>query len=368
MSIPSQSNGELASGQNNPAISSSIESQQQKSSGVSGAIDRTNGLTNTNALHSGADTTAPTTSTTSTTYSSSTRTNKTNTDSLLNTGTGSTNTLTDSITNTIGSVIAVADTGSSVVPNTSTEHNTTILLDQNTTTTNDSGTGSRNNGSSNNITTSTTSNSTTNDSTISSNTTSSNNTTVDKSSTTLAEIRRPPPVRLVPPLNFALAERQLYRSGQPAPINFPFLRGLNLKTIVWLAVEDPSDAFLGFADNNEIEFHHLGLVTEGGNPWDQLTESSIVSALDIIMNVNNYPLLVCCGMGRHRTGTVIGCLRRVQGWNFASISDEYRRFVGAKGGRVLIELHIEAFDTKSVHINLDYAPDWFKKTLPPPGA
>lgn len=163
---------------------------------------------------------------------------------------------------------------------------------------------------------------------------------------------------MVPPLNFSPAEKGLYRSGQPAPINFPFLQRLGLKTIVWLAVEDPSDAFLAFADDNEIEFHHLGLVTEGGNPWDQLTESSIVAALNIILNSDTHPLLICCGMGRHRTGTVIGCLRRLQGWNLASISEEYRRFVGAKGGRVLIELHIEAFNTATVKPDMSKVPAW----------
>ncbi|KAA8917499.1 hypothetical protein TRICI_000365 [Trichomonascus ciferrii] len=175
------------------------------------------------------------------------------------------------------------------------------------------------------------------------------------------EIKRPPAVRIVPPLNFAPVEQQLYRSGQPSPINYPFLEDLNLKTILWLAVEDPSDSFLAFADDREITFHHLGLVTEGANPWDQLTESSIVAALDIIMKRDSYPLLVCCGMGRHRSGTVIGCLRRLQGWNLASISDEYRRFSGSRGGRVLIELHIEAFDAKSVEVDLDNVPKWFNR-------
>lgn len=173
------------------------------------------------------------------------------------------------------------------------------------------------------------------------------------------QISRPPAVRIVPPLNFSPVEQQLYRSGQPSPINFPFLEDLNLKTILWLAVEDPSDSFLAFADDQEITFHHLGLVTEGANPWDQLTESSIVAALDIIMKRDSYPLLVCCGMGRHRSGTVIGCLRRLQGWNLASISDEYRRFAGARGGRVLIELHIEAFDTKGVEVDPNNVPKWF---------
>ncbi|ODQ66438.1 hypothetical protein NADFUDRAFT_22779 [Nadsonia fulvescens var. elongata DSM 6958] len=174
-------------------------------------------------------------------------------------------------------------------------------------------------------------------------------------------ISTPPAVAIVPPFNFCPVERQLYRSGQPTPINFPFLRELNLKTILWLAVEDPSDEFLAFVDDNEITLNHLGLVTEGSNPWDQLTETSIVAALQIIMRSDSYPLLVCCGMGRHRTGTVIGCLRRLQGWNLASVSEEYRRFVGARGGRVLIELHIEAFDANSIHIDPQLAPTWFNK-------
>lgn len=164
---------------------------------------------------------------------------------------------------------------------------------------------------------------------------------------------------VVPPINFAPVERNLYRSGQPAPINFPFLKQLRLRTILWLAVEDPSDALIAFADDYDIDVRHLGVVTEGSNPWDQLTESSIVTALNLILDRTTHPLLVCCGMGRHRSGTVIGCLRRLQGWNLASISEEYRRFAGARGGRVLIELHIEAFDTSTVNVDSSKIPEWF---------
>lgn len=171
-------------------------------------------------------------------------------------------------------------------------------------------------------------------------------------------ITKPPPVKVVPPLNFGPVERNLYRSGQPEPISFPFLEKLRLKTILWLAVEDPSDNFLAFADDHEIIVHHLGLVTEGTNPWDQLTESSIVAALQIIMDRDSYPLLVCCGMGRHRTGTIVGCLRRLQGWNLASVSEEYRRYAGSRGGRALIELHIEAFDTSRILVYPESAPEW----------
>ncbi|AAS51660.1 ADL260Wp [Eremothecium gossypii ATCC 10895] len=166
---------------------------------------------------------------------------------------------------------------------------------------------------------------------------------------------------IVPPLNFCPVERYLYRSGQPSTVNFPFLLNLNLRTIIWLANEEPQDALLAFCDMHDIRLRFAAINPEGGeddNPWDGLTEHSIVSALQTIVHRDNYPLLVCCGMGRHRTGTVIGCLRRIMGWNLASVSEEYRRFTGSRGGRILVELLIEAFDTKSVTIDKANAPEW----------
>lgn len=41
-------------------------------------------------------------------------------------------------------------------------------------------------------------------------------------------------LNLVPPLNFALVEDGIYRSGFPMEINYPFLQQLNLKTIIYL--------------------------------------------------------------------------------------------------------------------------------------
>ncbi|CCD25582.1 putative tyrosine protein phosphatase OCA1 NDAI_0F02640 [Naumovozyma dairenensis CBS 421] len=175
-----------------------------------------------------------------------------------------------------------------------------------------------------------------------------------------------PEERIVPPLNFCPVERFLYRSGQPSPVNFPFLLNLNLKTIIWLANEEPQDTLLEFCDAHEIELQFAAINPDGGeddNPWDGLTEHSIINALQTIVNQDNYPLLVCCGMGRHRTGTVIGCLRRIMGWNLASVSEEYRRFTGSRGGRILVELLIEAFDTKLVRIERNTAPSWLLKAL-----
>lgn len=170
---------------------------------------------------------------------------------------------------------------------------------------------------------------------------------------------KPVKERIIPPLNFCPVQKQLYRSGQPTKINFQFLKELNLNSIIWLASEDPIDEFLEFIEQNHINLHLAGINPDGvDSPWDGLTENSILQALNILSNKANYPVLVCCGMGRHRTGTVIGCLRKLQGWNLASVSEEYRRFTGSRGGRILVELLIEAFDVHMVEVNEDQAPDW----------
>ncbi|MCH0629799.1 tyrosine-protein phosphatase [Kocuria palustris] len=177
------------------------------------------------------------------------------------------------------------------------------------------------------------------------------------------KVTHPPAERIVPPLNFSPVERRLYRSGQPAAINFSFLTQLHLKTIIWLAPEEPTDEIMDFCYDNAITVEFLGLSDFNGeamNPWDALNEPTIKRALEIIADSANYPLLVCCGMGRHRTGTVIGCLRRLEGWNLALVSEEYRRFTGARGGRLVVELLIENFDVSTVHVDKNKAPEWLR--------
>ncbi|KAI5959664.1 OCA1 [Candida margitis] len=186
----------------------------------------------------------------------------------------------------------------------------------------------------------------------------------------LRKVTHPPVLRIIPPLNFCPVEKQLYRSGQPSIINQSFLNQLNLKTILWLASEEPNDDFLDYCLSQSINIEYVGMLNElmefdkqpqlNMNPWDSLTEPTITKALELIVDKSNYPMLVCCGMGRHRTGTVVGCLRRLQGWNLASVSEEYRRFTGSRGGRILVELLIEGFDVSSVDIDPQKAPDWLK--------
>jgi len=56
----------------------------------------------------------------------------------------------------------------------------------------------------------------------------------------------------------------------------------------------------------------------------------VVGALKCVLDATNHPILICCNLGRHHTGTVIGCLRKLQRWNLTSILEEYRRYAGSK--------------------------------------
>lgn len=99
-------------------------------------------------------------------------------------------------------------------------------------------------------------------------------------------------------------------------------------------------------EQNMTRFNTLGLISE----------ELVLAALEIILNPANYPLAVMCNLGRHRTGTVIGCLRKLQGWNLTSILEEYRRYAASKV-RLQNEQFIELFDTDLVRLP-EYTPSF----------
>ncbi|KAJ1562877.1 Coatomer subunit beta' [Nowakowskiella sp. JEL0078] len=140
-----------------------------------------------------------------------------------------------------------------------------------------------------------------------------------------------------------MVEEDLYRSGQPNELNFPFLEKLGLKTVVFVAPEEPNQRFINFLDDQDINLHHLGS-NSAVNTWDPISEEVVLEALNLILDPGSYPLMIMCNLGRHRTGTVVGCLRKLQRWNLTSIFEEYRKYAGPK------VRFIELFDTDLVGI------------------
>ena len=151
----------------------------------------------------------------------------------------------------------------------------------------------------------------------------------------------------VPPVNFGYVEAQIFRSGQPSERNFPFIETLGLKTVLFLSPDPPNQTFTDFLFEHGIHLEHLPPADSLERASEMVTEGTIVETLKILLNPDYYPVLVCCSVGRHRTGTVIGCLRKLQNWNLTTILAEYRRFAGNKH-RLENEQFIELFDTELI--------------------
>lgn len=132
-------------------------------------------------------------------------------------------------------------------------------------------------------------------------------------------------------------------------MNFSFLQTLHLKTVVYLSLDSPSPILAEFLKEQGIEFRQVAGGETTSVAAQRVSEQFVLDALHAILNPSCYPLIIMCNLGRHRTGTVIGCLRRLQKWSLSSIFDEFRRFTGSKSSP-LHEQFIELFDTELVEI------------------
>jgi protein tyrosine/serine phosphatase len=75
------------------------------------------------------------------------------------------------------------------------------------------------------------------------------------------------------------------------------------------------------------------------------------------VDVRNHPILIHCNKGKHRTGCLVGCLRKLQHWSLVSIFEEYRRFSHPKS-RAMDQQFIELFDKSQVRVEPRFVPCW----------
>ncbi|KAF3451786.1 hypothetical protein FNV43_RR07882 [Rhamnella rubrinervis] len=165
-----------------------------------------------------------------------------------------------------------------------------------------------------------------------------------------------------PPLNFAMVDNNIFRSGFPGPASFSFLKSLGIRSIVYvklcaqafvfdvkflyLCPESYPEANSKFLEANGIRLFQFPI--EGcQEPFVNIPEETIREALKVVLDMRNHPLLIHCKRGKHRTGCLVGCLRRLQRWCLSSIFDEYQRFAGSKA-RVSDQRFIEMFDISSL--------------------
>ncbi|KAL6287280.1 hypothetical protein ACE6H2_011670 [Prunus campanulata] len=158
----------------------------------------------------------------------------------------------------------------------------------------------------------------------------------------------------IPPLNFSMVDNGIFRSGFPESANFSFLQTLGLRSIICLCPEPYPEANVEFLKSNGIKLFQFGI--EGyKEPFVNIPEDIIREALKVVLDVRNHPVLIHCKRGKHRTGCLVGCLRKLQRWCLTSVFDEYQRFAAAKA-RVADQRFMEMFDVSSLkHVPMPFS-------------
>lgn len=169
----------------------------------------------------------------------------------------------------------------------------------------------------------------------------------------------------VPPLNFSLVEDGIYRSGFPMPANYPFLDRLKLKTIIYLgdtgqdkpkakkvkedkgngdekkekkkkenSTQDIFEKYKAWVTASDIQFHHL-VMHSSQEPFilntQEETQKALITALELMLNKQNFPILIHSNKGKHRIGVLVGLMRKMlQGWCMSGIFEEYEKFAMGK--------------------------------------
>lgn len=153
--------------------------------------------------------------------------------------------------------------------------------------------------------------------------------------------------KYIPPLNFApvvSTDVSLYRSGYPMPLNYPFIKNqLNLKTIIYVGdKEDMFPEYTAFLKENNINFHHIFM----DSCRDKTLKPKMDQVLKLVLNVENYPILIHSNKGKHRVGVAVGIIRKLlQGWTITGIYQEYGIFSGGLKGQADLE-YITMFETE----------------------
>ncbi|KAK2763995.1 hypothetical protein FQN54_009614 [Arachnomyces sp. PD_36] len=166
------------------------------------------------------------------------------------------------------------------------------------------------------------------------------------------------------PINFAEVVPGVYRSSFPLQPHLKALEKLDLKTIITLVDEEYPPEYLEFVEENEIVHHKIHIVANK-DPTVYASEETILRVLRIVLDKSNHPLLIHCNKGKHRTGCIVACFRKVQGWSLTAAITEYLKYSEPKS-RTLDRNFITAFDettltdlAKSVG-----ACSWAPKILP----
>lgn len=153
-----------------------------------------------------------------------------------------------------------------------------------------------------------------------------------------------PEGRDLAPANFAVVAPGIYRSSYPSDPHYTKLADLELKTIVTLVPEPLPFSYANFISSNGISHHHIPILANKDE--NKYTEAATVNKImELLLDRENYPILIHCNKGKHRTGCMTACFRKITGWTDEACISEYVHYSTPKE-RTLDKAFIRRYDAE----------------------
>lgn len=144
------------------------------------------------------------------------------------------------------------------------------------------------------------------------------------------------------PANFGQVGPGIYRASYPQAAHFSALQPLRLKTILTLLPGEILPDYQSFMRTERIAHHQIQILANK-DPDVYTSDEVINKAVKLILDPTNHPILVHCNKGKHRTGCVTACFRKVTGWSLDACLAEYDKYSKPKS-RELDKVFIARFD------------------------
>jgi tyrosine-protein phosphatase SIW14 len=84
-----------------------------------------------------------------------------------------------------------------------------------------------------------------------------------------------------------------------------------------------------------------------GTKKEAIPLETMKGILDVVLDKSNYPLLIHCNHGKHRTGCVVAIVRKITGWDIARVVAEYNTYAEPKA-RECDVTYIQGFEVSSL--------------------
>ena len=172
----------------------------------------------------------------------------------------------------------------------------------------------------------------------------------------IAEASGPPSPRegLIPNFGAIDLDKGIYRSSFPHSCNLEHLKSLKLKTIVTLVSTTFESDVQDWLASSDIQHFRIKIPAHKSSD-DAIPMEYIVQVMKLMTDETKRPILIHCNKGKHRTGCMTACFRKLHGLDDVNVITEYHDYARpkARGYDVAFISRLQIKEVSMAMSNLD---------------